>query len=210
MVIVMMGMQGSGKGTQSKLLAGKLGLPHISTGDIFRANIGQGTELGKKAQEYTSKGELVPDSITIDMVRDRLAQPDAEKGSLLDGFPRNAVQLAALEFFSPADHCVLLELDEATAIERLGQRSECPKCGILYGANKKPKTKGACDECGGRLKIRTDDTDVEAVRTRLAVYAEEIDVMVQYYEWKGALRRVNGCQTVGAVLADVLKAVGGD
>ena len=208
MVIVMMGMQGSGKGTQSKLLAEKLGLAHISTGDIFRANIGQGTDLGKKAQEYTNKGELVPDSITIDMVRDRLAQADVEKGCLLDGFPRNAVQLAALEFFRPADHCVLLELDEDTAVARLGQRSECPKCGILYGANKKPKEKGKCDECGGPLKVRTDDTDVEAVRTRLAVFAEEIDVMVQYYDWKGALRRVNGAQTVEAVLADVLKALG--
>ena len=208
MVIVMMGMQGSGKGTQSKMLAERLGLPHISTGDIFRKNIGQGTDLGKRAQEFTDKGELVPDSITIDMVRDRLGEADCEGGCLLDGFPRNAVQLAALEFFRPADHCVLLELDEATAIARLGQRSECPKCGILYGANKKPKTAGACDECGGPLKIRSDDTDVAAIRTRLENYAREIDVMVQYYDWKGALRRVNGCQTVEEVFADVLKALG--
>ena len=210
MVIVMMGMQGSGKGTQSKMLAERLGLPHISTGDIFRANIGQGTELGQKAKAYTDKGELVPDSITIDMVRDRLGEADCEGGCILDGFPRNAVQLAALEFFRPADHCVLLELDEATAIARLGQRSECPKCGILYGANKKPKTEGLCDECGGPLKIRSDDTDVAAIRTRLENFAREIDVMVQYYDWKGCLRRVNGCQTVEEVFADVLKAIGAE
>ena len=210
MVIVMMGMQGSGKGTQSKMLAERLGLPHVSTGDIFRANIGQGTELGQRARAYTDKGELVPDSITIDMVRDRLAQADCGGGCILDGFPRNAVQLAALEFFRPADHCVLLELDEATAIARLGSRSECPKCGILYGANRKPKTPGACDECGGPLKIRADDTDVEAVRTRLATFAGEIDVMVRYYDWKGALRRVNGCQTVEEVLANVLSAIGAE
>lgn len=210
MVIVMMGMQGSGKGTQSKMLSERLGLPHISTGDTFRKNIGEGTELGKRAQAYTDKGELVPDGVTIDMVRDRLGEADCEGGCLLDGFPRNAVQLAALEFFRPADHCVLLELDEETAIARLGSRSECPKCGILYGANKKPQTAGACDDCGGPLRIRTDDTDVEAVRTRLATFASEIDVMVRYYDWKGALRRVNGCQTVEGVLADTLKVLGAE
>lgn len=207
MRIVMMGMQGSGKGTQSKILAEKLGLPHISTGDIFRQNISEGTELGRKAKEYTDKGDLVPDAITIDMVRDRLAQGDVEQGCILDGFPRNAVQLAALEFFAPADHCVLLELDEQTAIARLGQRSECPRCGTLYGANRKPKTEGKCDECGGPLRIRTDDTDVEAIRTRIANYKAEIDDMVRYYEWKGVLRRVNGAQTVEQVFADVLAAL---
>ena len=210
MVIVMMGMQGSGKGTQSKMLAARLGLPHISTGDIFRANIGQGTELGRKAKAYTDKGELVPDAITIDMVRARLAQDDAQQGCILDGFPRNAVQLAALEFFRPADHCVLLELDEATAIARLGQRSECPKCGILYGANRKPKEKGVCDACGGPLRIRSDDTDAEAIRTRIANYKAEIDDMVRYYDWKGCLHRIDGTQTVEAVLADVLGALGAD
>lgn len=210
MRIVMMGMQGSGKGTQSKILADKLGVPHISTGDIFRANISQGTELGRKAKEYTDEGELVPDAVTIDMVRDRLAQPDARDGCILDGFPRNAVQLAALEFFAPADHAVLLELDEQTAIARLGQRSECPRCGILYGANKKPKEKGVCDECGGPLKIRSDDTDAEAVRTRIATYKAEIDDMVRYYDWKGCLHRIDGAQTVEEVSADILAALGAD
>jgi len=209
MKIVMMGIQGSGKGTQSKLLAEHLGVPHVSTGDVFRKNISEGTDLGRKVQEYTDKGELVPDAITIDMVRERLDVPDAEKGFILDGFPRNGVQLAALEYLKPADHAVLIELDEQTAIERLGQRSECVRCGILYGANRRPRRKGVCDECGQPLKERTDDKDISAVRQRLRVYYQEVDVMVRYYEWKGALRRVPGDADVQTVCERIKSAIAG-
>ena len=207
MKIVMMGVQGSGKGTQSKLLANELGLPHISTGDLFRANIGQGTELGKRAQEYTDRGELVPDGVVIDMVADRIGQDDAKGGFLLDGFPRSAVQLAALEYISPIDKAVLLELDDETAVKRLGGRSECPKCAILYGANRPPKTPGVCDECGEALRERQDDKDEEAIKRRLDAYHREIEAMVNYYEWKGVLRRVDAAGTVEEVLAAVLGAI---
>lgn len=209
MKIVMMGVQGSGKGTQSKLLAEKLSLPHISTGDLFRANISQGTELGKKAQQYTDNGKLVPDAVVIDMVADRLKQPDAADGFILDGFPRSAVQLAALEYISPIERTILLDLDDETAIARLGGRSECPKCGILYGTNRTPATAGACDQCGGPLKERSDDKDAEAIKLRLAAYHSEIKTLVDYYQWKGVLRRVDAAGTVDEVFAALLAAAEG-
>jgi adenylate kinase len=205
--VVLMGVQGSGKGTQSKMLAESLGLPHISTGDLFRANISQGTELGKKAQQYTDKGQLVPDAIVIDMVSDRIRQDDAKGGFILDGFPRSAVQLAAIEYTEPIDAVVLLELDDQTAIQRLGGRSECTKCGILYGANRKPKAAGICDECGQPLKERSDDKDVEAIKARLEAYHREVQTLVDYYDWKGVLKRVDGAGTVEEVAEAVKKAV---
>lgn len=206
MKIVMMGVQGSGKGTQSKMLAEKLSVPHISTGDLFRANIAKGTELGKKAMEYTDSGRLVPDSVVIDMVADRLKQDDAADGFILDGFPRSAVQLAAIEYLNPIDRVVLLELDDDTAIARLGGRSECPACGILYGANRRPKTQGKCDQCGGDLKERSDDKDAEAIKSRLAAYHNEVQTMLDYYQWKGALRRLDAAGTVDEVFQAVLSA----
>jgi len=207
MKIVMMGVQGSGKGTQSKLLAQKLALPHISTGDLFRANISKGTELGKKAKEYTDSGQLVPDAVVIDMVKDRLAADDAAGGFILDGFPRSAVQLAAIEYLNPIERVVLLELDDATAIARLGGRSECTTCGILYGANRPPKEPGKCDKCGKPLKERSDDKDTEAIKSRLAAYHAEIKTIVDYYEWKGVLRRVDASPTVEQVLRSVLASL---
>ena len=207
MKIVMMGVQGSGKGTQSKLLAEKLRLPHVSTGDLFRANITQGTELGKKARQFTDTGQLVPDAIVIDMVAERLKADDAKGGFILDGFPRSPVQLAALEYINPIERVVLLELDDATAVARLGGRSECTDCRILYGANRPPKTPGKCDECGKELKERSDDKDTAAIKARLAAYHAEIKTMVDYYEWKGVLRRIDASGTVEQVLNAVLGAV---
>jgi len=206
MKIVMMGVQGSGKGTQSKMLAERLALPHISTGDLFRANISDGTELGKKASQYTDKGQLVPDAVVIDMVADRLKQDDAAGGFILDGFPRSAVQLAAIEYLNPIDKVVLLELDDETAVQRLGGRSECTTCGILYGANRKPRQPGVCDQCGQPLKQRADDKDTAAIRRRIDAYHKEVQAMVDYYQWKGALRRVDGAGTVEQV-AEAVRSV---
>ena len=207
MKIVMMGVQGSGKGTQSKLLAERLKLPHISTGDLFRANIGAGTQLGKKAKQYTDGGQLVPDDVVIDMVAERVKQDDATDGYILDGFPRSAVQLAALEYISPIERAILLELDDETAIARLGGRSQCTKCGILYGANRPPKQAGVCDQCSEPLTERSDDKDAAAIKRRLAAYHDEIDAMVRYYQWKGVLRRVDASPGVEEVLQAVLGAI---
>lgn len=208
MNIVMMGVQGSGKGTQSKLVAAKLGLPHVSTGDLFRDNLSRGTELGKRAKEFMDKGELVTDELVCDMVADRLGQPDAAEGCILDGFPRSSFQLAALEHMKPIEHAVLLELADDTALARLGGRSECAKCRIIYGANRPPKTPGACDECSGPLKVRSDDQDTQAIRKRIEMYHNEIDSLVSFYDRKGVLHRVDAAGTVEDVQAAVLAAVG--
>jgi len=208
MNIVMMGVQGSGKGTQSKLLAEKLALPHVSTGDLFRDNLSRGTELGKRAKEFMDKGELVTDELVCDMVKDRLGQPDAANGCILDGFPRSSFQVAALETMKPSEHVVLLELDDETALARLGGRSECPKCQIIYGANRRPAKAGVCDECGGPLKVRTDDQDTDAIRKRIEMYHQEIDSLVRFYDWKGVLHRVDAGGTVEEVQAAVLAALG--
>ena len=207
MKIVIMGVQGSGKGTQAKLLSKELNLPHISTGDLFRENIGAGTELGKQARQYADRGELVPDELVIDMLTERLKQDDAKEGFLLDGFPRSAVQLAALEYIAPIEKTILLGLDDETAIRRLGNRTECRKCGILYGANRSPNSPGMCDECGGVLTERTDDKDIDAIKRRLAAYHSEIDTMVRYYRWKGVLCEVDAAGTVEEVLKTILAGI---
>ncbi len=207
MNLTIMGMQGSGKGTQAKRMTDALGLPHISTGDLFRKNMTEGTALGARAKAYIDKGELVPDSVVIDMVRDRLAQPDAEVGFILDGFPRSGVQMAALEYLRPVECAVMLELDQDTAVKRLGGRAECPKCGIIYGANRRPKAEGKCDECAGPLKVRGDDQDTQAIMRRLEVYAEETAPLIAYYEWKGVLHRIDGRADPDTVFANIMKAV---
>jgi len=208
MNIVMMGVQGSGKGTQSKLLAERLKLPHISTGDLFRENVAAGTELGRRAQGFMARGELVPDALVCDMVRDRLARADAADGFMLDGFPRSACQLAPLEGLRPTEHAVLLELDDETAMARLAGRSECTRCGIIYGANRPPKTPGVCDVCGGPLKVRDDDQDAQAIRRRLALYHEETGMLLEYFQWKGVLRRVDAAGGVEEVFQGVLASLG--
>ncbi len=207
MNLVIMGVQGSGKGTQSKTLSEHLKVPHISVGDLFRGHVGHGTELGKKAREYMDRGELVPDDIVIDMVRARLGEPDARGGFLLDGFPRNGVQLAALEYMRPVDCAILLDLDDETAVSRLAARVECRPCGIIYGANRPPVREGICDECGGAILKRSDDQKEEAVRKRVALYHQEIEILLRYYGWKKVLLTVNAAPPVGEVFQNILKAI---
>lgn len=208
MNIVIMGVQGSGKGTQSKMLSERVGIPHISVGDLLRAHIAEGTALGAQAKAFIDKGELVPDSLVIDMVDERLEQDDALSGFILDGFPRNDVQLAAMTRLKPIDHVVLIELDDETAIRRLAHRSECRQCGIIYGANRRPKQDGVCDECGEPLAERSDDQAAEAVRRRMALYHQETAVIADHYERKGLLRRVDGSGGAAEVFEEVLSAIG--
>ena len=207
MNIVMIGVQGAGKGTQSKMLSEKLGIPHISTGDIFRDNIKNQTPLGKEARKYIDHGALVPDAVVINMALSRINQPDAQKGYILDGFPRNGVQLAALEFVKPVDRAILLELDDATAIQRLNSRTLCGTCGAIYGANRSPKISDVCDECGSALVERKDDKDAAAIQKRLNLYHQEIDTLVRYYEWKSVLRRILTNGNVDEIFALCLKAI---
>ncbi len=179
MRIVLVGPPGAGKGTQAHLLAKTLSIPHISTGDLFRANIGQGTPLGLEAKGYMDAGRLVPDEVTIGMAKDRMLQEDAENGFLLDGFPRNLGQAEALDVFLAEqgiklDGVLDLEVPEDEVVKRIAGRRLCRKNGshVYHVAYNPPKVEGVCDECGGELYQRSDDTE-EAVRTRLEVYHTE-------------------------------------
>ena len=187
-----MGPPGAGKGTQAEFIAAHLAVPKISTGDIFRANVSQGTPLGQEAKKFMDAGDLVPDEITVGMVRDRLAEDDAAKGFLLDGFPRNVPQAQTLddlllEASSPLDVVLELVVDDDEVVRRLSGRRTCRKCGHIWHVDFDPPTaEGACDICGGELFQRDDDKP-ETVRHRLEVYAEQTAPLVGYYAERGIL-----------------------
>jgi adenylate kinase len=192
MRLILVGPPGAGKGTQAVHLAAHYGIPHISTGDIFRANIKGGTELGKLAQSYTDKGELVPDSVTNDMVKDRLNQGDVANGFLLDGYPRNTFQAEVLrailaEKETPLDAVLELSLDDAVIVARLSGRRTCKDCQssfhVLY---EKPAVDGKCDKCGGELYQRADDSE-SVIQNRLSVYAEQTKPIINFYREEGLL-----------------------
>ena len=178
MKIIMLGAPGAGKGTQAKMIAAKYGIPHISTGDIFRANIKNGTELGAKAKQYMDKGELVPDELVVDLVIDRFKEPDCANGYVLDGFPRTIPQAEALDKALTAigenvDYAINVEVPDDNIINRMGGRRACVGCGATYHVVYSPtKVEGKCDTCGGDLIIRDDDKP-ETVKNRLAVYHEQ-------------------------------------
>ena len=192
MRLILVGPPGAGKGTQAVHLAAHYGIPHISTGDIFRANIKGGTELGKLAQSYTDKGELVPDSVTNDMVKDRLNQGDVSNGFLLDGYPRNTFQAEVLrailaEKETPLDAVLELSIDDAVIVARLSGRRTCKDCQssfhVLY---EKPAVDGKCDKCGGELYQRADDSE-SVIQNRLSVYAEQTKPIINFYREEGLL-----------------------
>ena len=197
MKIIMLGAPGAGKGTQAKMIAAKYGSPHISTGDIFRANIKNGTELGAKAKEYMDKGLLVPDELVVDLVMDRFKEPDCEKGYVLDGFPRTIPQAEALDKALTAigesiDYAINVEVPDENIINRMGGRRACVGCGATYHIVYSPtKVEGKCDTCGADLIIRDDDKP-ETVKNRLAVYHEQTQPLIDYYTSKGITREVDG------------------
>ena len=192
MRLILVGPPGAGKGTQAVHLAAHYGIPHISTGDIFRANIKGGTDLGKLAQSYTDKGELVPDSVTNDMVKDRLNNDDVANGFLLDGYPRNIFQAEVLrailaEKETPLDAVLELSLDDAVIVERLSGRRTCKDCQASFHVLfEKPAVEGKCDKCGGELYQRPDDS-VEVIQNRLSVYAEQTKPIIAFYREEGLL-----------------------
>ena len=209
MKIVMLGAPGAGKGTQAIKIADKYDIPHISTGDIFRANIKGGTELGQKAKSYIDKGELVPDEVTIGMLLDRIAQDDCKNGYVLDGFPRTIPQAESLTEALKSqgdkiDFALNIDVPDEAIIERMSGRRACPKCGatyhIVYAA---PKTENICDKCGTDLIIRSDDKP-ETVRDRLNVYHQQTEPLIAYYKAAGVLREVDGTQELPKVFEDVV------
>ena len=208
MKIVMLGAPGAGKGTQAEKIAEEYGLPHISTGDIFRKNIKEGTELGKEAKGYMDKGALVPDELTVRMLLDRVSNDDCKGGYILDGFPRTIPQAEALDaeltkLGEKIDYAVDVEVPDENIVKRMSGRRACPKCQATYHLEFiPPKQDGVCDECGTELVIRDDDKP-ETVQKRLSVYHEQTQPLIDFYGKKGVLHTVDGTQDVG----DVFKAI---
>ncbi|GII66381.1 adenylate kinase [Sphaerisporangium siamense] len=196
MRVVLVGPPGAGKGTQAQFIASNLSIPKISTGDIFRANVSGGTELGKLAKEYMDRGDLVPDEVTIAMVRDRLSEPDAQEGFLLDGFPRNVPQAQILnkmlaEFGTSLDLVLELVVDDEEVVRRLAGRRTCRSCGkVWHVVFDPPATEGVCDACGGDLFQRDDDRE-ETIRHRLEVYQDQTAPLIRFYADEGILRGVD-------------------
>lgn len=213
MKIIMLGAPGAGKGTQAKKIAEKYGIPHISTGDIFRANIKNGTELGKKAKSYMDQGLLVPDELTCDLVVDRISQPDAAGGYVLDGFPRTIPQAEALTKALDAkgekiDFAIDVTVPDDHIITRMSGRRACLKCGATYHIKyNPPKQEGICDTCGSELVLRDDDKP-ETVQKRLDVYHEQTQPLIDYYTKAGALFHVDGTQDIDKVFADITARLG--
>ena len=211
--IVLLGPPGAGKGTQAELIVKKYGIPQISTGDIFRANIKNGTELGKKAKEYMDKGELVPDELVVDLVKDRLEQDDCKNGFMLDGFPRTVFQAEELTKIMEAKNLSInyvLNIDVASEklIDRIAGRRVCKSCGATYNVNTKPTAKeGVCDACGGEVYQRADDNR-ETVENRINVYFAQTAPLIEYYEKAGVLATVNGDQAMDNVFSDITKVLG--
>jgi len=205
---VFLGPQGSGKGTVIGKIKDKYAVPHISTGDMFREALKEGTEFGKKAQEYMNRGELVPDDVTCGMVNERIARDDCVEGYMLDGFPRNLKQAEALSEITTINTAVLLDVPEEVSLERLSGRRQCRECGTIFHLMfVKPKVDGVCDKCGGELYQRDDDKP-EAIKERLAIYRAETMPIVGYYEDKGVLVKVDGAGSPDDVVAQILEKLG--
>ena len=213
MKIIMLGAPGAGKGTQAKKIAAKYDIPHISTGDIFRANIKNGTELGKKAKTYMDQGLLVPDELVVDLVVDRLQQDDCKKGYVLDGFPRTIPQAEALDKALAAlgekvDYAIDVDVPDDNIVKRMGGRRACVGCGATYHLVYAPtKTEGICDACGKELILRDDDKP-ETVQKRLNVYHEQTQPLIDYYTNAGILRTVDGTVDINDVFASIVEILG--
>ena len=213
MKIIMLGAPGAGKGTQAKKIAEKYSIPHISTGDIFRANIKNNTELGQKAKTYMDKGELVPDELVVDLIMDRFKEADCANGYVLDGFPRTIHQAEALDKALAAnneavDFAINVEVPDENIINRMSGRRACVGCGATYHIQfNAPKVEGVCDTCGEKLILRDDDKP-ETVKNRLSVYHEQTQPLIDYYSKKGVLAEVDGTQAMDDVFNAIVNVLG--
>ncbi|MGL5150326.1 MAG: adenylate kinase [Clostridium sp.] len=215
MKIILLGPPGAGKGTQAKSISNRYSIPHISTGDIFRKNISQNTPLGIEAKKYMDRGQLVPDSVTIDMVKDRLQEEDCKQGYLLDGFPRTVNQAEALQEFIESreenlDTALLIEVPRGFILERMTGRRVCPSCGASYHIKfNAPTVDGKCDLCGSDVIQRKDDT-VETVQERLDVYESQTQPLIDFYKNKNLLSVVDGTKAINEVFEGICNILGRD
>ncbi|QOV19784.1 adenylate kinase [Blautia liquoris] len=213
MKIIMLGAPGAGKGTQAEKIADRYHIPHISTGDIFRANISEGTELGKKVKKYIDQGQLVPDELTCDLVVDRISKSDAANGYVLDGFPRTIPQAKTLtdamdERNEKIDYAISVEVPDKDIIERMSGRRVCPGCGATYHIkHQPPKQEGICDKCKKELAMRDDDQP-ETVKKRLKVYHEQTSPLIDFYRTQDVLYQVDGTTGIETVFCDIMKILG--
>ena len=213
MKIVMLGAPGAGKGTQAKMIAEKYSIPRISTGDIFRANIKNGTELGKKAKSFIDKGQLVPDELTLDLIMDRFKEDDCKNGYVLDGFPRTIPQAEALDEALKAngekvDFAIDIDVPDENIVRRMGGRRACVNCGATYHIVYSPtKVEGKCDKCGEELIVRDDDKP-ETVLSRLEVYHNQTQPLIDYYNEQGILKSVDGTIDMKDVFNEIVKILG--
>ena len=213
MKIIMLGAPGAGKGTQAKQIADKYSIPHISTGDIFRANIKNGTELGKKAKQYMDQGALVPDELTCDLVMDRIQQDDCKNGFVLDGFPRTIPQAEALDaaldkINEKMDYAIDVDVPDENIVNRMSGRRACLNCGATYHLiSIPPKVEGICDRCGSEIVLREDDKP-ETVQKRLKVYHEQTQPLIDYYKNQGILKSVDGTQPMDEVFKAIVTILG--
>ena len=213
MKIIMLGAPGAGKGTQAKKIAAKYSIPHISTGDIFRANIKDGTALGMEAKSYMDKGQLVPDELTVKILLDRVAKEDCKNGYVLDGFPRTIPQADVLDeavtkLGEKIDFAINVDVPDENIIRRMSGRRACLKCGATYHiVSIPPKKEGICDACGEELVIRDDDKE-ETVKARLEAYHKQTQPLIDYYNNKGILKEVDGTKDMNDVFADIVDILG--
>lgn len=213
MKIIMLGAPGAGKGTQAKQIADKYKIPHISTGDIFRANIKNNTELGQKAKQYMDQGLLVPDELTCDLVMDRIKQDDCKNGFILDGFPRTIPQAEALDaeldkINEKMDYAINVDVPDENIVNRMGGRRCCLNCGATYHVVTIPtKVEGICDRCGSPVVLRDDDKP-ETVQKRLTVYHDQTQPLIDYYEKQSILKTVDGTKSMEAVFDDITAILG--
>ena len=213
MKIIMLGAPGAGKGTQAKMIAEKYSIPHISTGDIFRYNIKNGTELGKEAKKYMDQGLLVPDELTVKILLDRVAQDDCKNGYVLDGFPRTIPQAEVLEealtkLGDRIDYAINVEVPDENIVKRMGGRRACLNCGATYHIEHvPPKKEGICDNCGSELILRDDDKP-ETVKNRLSVYHKQTQPLIDFYNGKGVLRTVDGTVDMKDVFNAIVAILG--
>ncbi len=213
MKVIMLGAPGAGKGTQAKMIADRYGVPHISTGDIFRANIKSGTELGMEAKKYMDAGALVPDELTVKLLLDRVAKDDCANGYVLDGFPRTIPQAEVLdkaltELGDHVDYAINVDVPDENIVRRMSGRRACISCGATYHLEHvPPKKEGVCDRCGAELVLRDDDQP-ETVKNRLKVYHDQTQPLISYYTQKGILRTVDGTMDMGDVFAAITDILG--